>query len=361
VAFTWKQLGTNCENLPEAHMLIQALNALVRMAAPALLFKSEAIVHPDDVARYIAPHECQLSYNPTLMALLWEALATRRVRLLQHSMQHRFKINPGCAWVNYVRCHDDIGWTFSDEDAGHLGINGFDHRQFLNAFYTGRFEGSFARGLPFQYNPATRDMRISGTCASLAGLEKALREETDEQAELAIRRILLIHSIMMSIGGVPLLYLGDEVGTCNDYGYRSDPAKADDSRWVHRPAANWDVLAQRHDERTIEGQLYTRLRRLIELRKGMPAFAGGETEIIDTGNPHIFGYVRQGAGHADGEASRRVLVLANFIESEQWVSANELRLHGLSYAFTDLVTGEKITPDEDLILAPYRFVWLRAE
>lgn len=359
VAFTWKALGTSCENLPEAHMLIQALNALVRMAAPALLFKSEAIVHPDDVARYISPHECQLSYNPTLMALLWETLATREVRLLRHAMQHRFKINPECAWVNYVRCHDDIGWTFSDEDAARFGIHGFDHRQFLNAFYTGRFEGSFARGLPFQYNPATRDMRISGTCASLAGLEKALREETDAEVELAIRRMLLIHSVVLSIGGIPLIYFGDEVGILNDYGYREDPSKADDSRWVHRPTADWERIAQRHVGNTVEGQVYTRLRQLIALRKATPAFSGGETEIIDTGNPHVFGFVRQGSGDPHSrDASGRVLVMANFIEREQRVAANELRLHGLGYVFKDLVTGEQITSDEDLVLAPYRFVWL---
>jgi amylosucrase len=295
------------------------------------------------------------------MALLWETLATRQVRLLQHSMQQRFKIDAGCAWVNYVRCHDDIGWTFSDQDAGHLGINGFDHRRFLNAFYTGRFEGSFARGLPFQYNPTTQDMRISGTCASLAGLEKALREETEVEVELAIRRILLIHSVILSIGGIPLIYLGDEVGTCNDYDYRNDPAKADDSRWVHRPAADWKKIAQRSDTEKVEGQVYTRLRRLIELRKGTPAFSGGETEIINTGNPHVFGYVRLRAdGLDDGDAKERVLVLANFVESEQLVQANELRLHGLSYAFKELVTGEEITCDEDLVLAPYCFVWLKA-
>jgi amylosucrase len=150
VAFTWKRLGTTCENLPEAHMLIQAFNALARMAAPALLFKSEAIVHPDEVAKYISPGECQLSYNPLLMALLWESLATREVKLLQHSMRERYRIPPGCAWVNYVRCHDDIGWTFDDADAAQLGIHGHGHRRFLNDFYTGRFAGSFARGLPFQ-------------------------------------------------------------------------------------------------------------------------------------------------------------------------------------------------------------------
>ena len=172
VAFIWKRLGTACENLPEAHTLIQAFNALARIAAPALVFKSEAIVHPDDVVKYIRPDECQLSYNPLLMALLWNSLATREVRLLQQAVNSRFTLHPDCGWVNYVRCHDDIGWTFSDEDAAGLGINGYDHRRFLNAFYTGRFDGSFALGVPFQENPKTGDCRISGMGASLAGLEQ---------------------------------------------------------------------------------------------------------------------------------------------------------------------------------------------
>ncbi|MGD1992828.1 MAG: alpha-amylase family glycosyl hydrolase [Anaerolineae bacterium] len=353
VAFTWKKLGTSCENLPEAHLLIQAYNALARIAAPALLFKSEAIVHPDEVARYIDPGECQLSYNPLLMALLWETVATREVRLLQLSMEQRFGISPRCAWVNYVRCHDDIGWTFSDEDAAQLGINGFDHRQFLNAFYTGRFEGSFACGLPFQFNPTTRDMRISGSCASLAGLEKALQEDDEDEIELAIRRILLIHSVILSIGGIPLIYLGDEVGTLNDYSYREDPSKADDTRWVHRPVVDWEKMARRTDESTVEGRIYSQLRHLIALRKQNPVLAGGETDIVDAGNPHVFGYVRQHAG-------RRLLALANFSEREQTVAGNELRLHGLGHTFTDLVTEEKIGTTEPLTLPPYRFVWLQS-
>jgi len=353
VAFTWKQLGTNCENLPEAHMLIQAFNALARIAAPALLFKSEAIVHPDEVARYISPDECQLSYNPLLMALLWESLATREVKLLQHSLRERFKINPRCAWVNYVRCHDDIGWTFGDGDAARVGINGFDHRQFLNAFYIGRFPGSFARGLPFQENPKTGDARISGSCASLAGLEKALREETPYEVELAIRRILLIHSVILSIGGVPLIYLGDEIGTLNDYSYRNDPAKAGDSRWVHRPHTDWGKMDRRHDPSTIEGRIYKRLRHLIDVRKGCMAIAGGETTVIDPGNGHVFGYVRRHTG-------ARMLVLANFSEREQQIATNTVRTYGLSYTFRDLVTGGAITlgNGEPLVLEPYQFVWL---
>ena len=210
-------------------------------------------MHPDEVAKYIAPGECQLSYNPLLMALLWNTLATREVPLLRQALNERFKLNPQCSWVNYVRCHDDIGWTFSDEDAARLWINGYDHRRFLNAFYTGRFEGSFARGLPFQENPKTGDCRISGTCASLAGLEKALKEETEAEVDLAIRRILLIHGVILTIGGIPLIYLNDEIGTLNDYAYRDDPAKAHDSRWVHRPFADPARYARRNDPATIEG------------------------------------------------------------------------------------------------------------
>ena len=138
--------------------------------------------------------------------------------------------------------HDDIGWTFSDEDAARLGINGYEHRRFLNAFYTGRFEGSFSRGLPFQENPKTGDARISGTCASLAGLEKALFEETAREVDLALRRILLIHGVILTIGGIPLIYLGDEIGTLNQYSYKNDPAKADDSRWVHRPRGTGKLM-----------------------------------------------------------------------------------------------------------------------
>jgi glycosidase len=351
VAFTWKELGTNCENLPEAHMLIQAMNALVRIAAPAMLFKSEAIVHPDDVVAYIAPEECQVSYNPLLMALGWEALATRDVRLLRYSMRDRFEINPECAWVNYVRSHDDIGWTFSDDDSWALGINGYNHRHFLNNFYTGQFPGSFARGLPFQFNPKTLDARISGTCASLAGLEKALIEETEKEVEIAIRRIILLYSIAFSMGGIPLIYLGDEIGSLNDYDYRYDPGKAGDSRWVHRPAADRSQYQKRADPETIPGRIYQEIQKLIKIRKATPVFAIGENQMFDLTNPHVLGYLRQ-------VGDERMAVLANFTEAPQAISHNELRIQGLIGSVRDLVSGQDISLETDLKLAPYQFVWL---
>ncbi|MCX7755037.1 MAG: alpha-amylase family glycosyl hydrolase [Anaerolineales bacterium] len=350
VAFIWKQMGTNCENLPQAHTLIRAFNAVARIAAPALLFKSEAIVHPDEVARYIHPQECQLSYNPLLMALLWNALATRKVRLLSQALASRFAIHPETAWVNYVRCHDDIGWTFADEDAAILGVNGFDHRRFLNEFYRGRFPGSFARGLPFQENPKTGDCRISGTCASLAGLEKALTEEGPNEVELAIRRILLIHCIILTVGGIPLLYLGDEIGTLNDYSYQNDPAKAADSRWVHRPRADWERYARRHDPQTLEGRIYSGLKQLIQLRKENEVFSGHDLRLLETGNVHVLGYERRFAG-------RRALLFANFSEQEQSLSPNA-PLSADLVSMRPLYGQLHLSPTGALSLPPLGFVVL---
>jgi len=244
--------------------------------------------------------------------------------------------------------HDDIGWTFSDEDAAILGVNGYDHRRFLNEFYRGRFPGSFARGLPFQENPRTGDCRISGTGASLAGLDKAINEEGPQEIELAIRRILLIHGVILTAGGIPLIYLGDEIGTLNDYGYLEDPAHARDSRWVHRPRADWEKYEKRKDPRTIEGRIYEGLQKLISLRREHGAFSGGELEIIPTGNDHVLGFQRVHEGsHA--------FVFANFSEAQQTIPRQALEryipemhqmLHGTS----------SFTPGEDWNLEPLDFL-----
>ncbi len=317
VAFIWKKLGTSCENLPEVHALIRAFNLIIRIAAPGLVLKSEAIVHPDEVAKYIDPSECQLSYNPLLMALIWESLATREVKLLKHSLQKRFAIPKGSTWVNYVRCHDDIGWTFSDEDANEVWINGYDHRKFLNEFYQGKFPGSFAKGLPFQTNPLTGDSRISGTCASLAGLEKALTIETEDEVELALRRILLLHGVIMTIGGIPLIYLGDEFGTINDHSYKQDPLKAADSRWVHRIWYMDEKAKMRTDAKTTAGRIFRGIKELIQIRTNDSIFANGETIFIDSQNPHILSYYRK-------SNSREILVLANFSEQTQEIQISKL-------------------------------------
>ncbi|MBS3809159.1 MAG: alpha-glucosidase C-terminal domain-containing protein [Desulfobacterales bacterium] len=351
VAFIWKRLGTGCENLPEAHMLVQGFNAIARIAAPCLLFKSEAIVHPDEVLRYIDPGECQLSYNPLLMALLWEALATREVGLLYHAMWKRARIHPECVWVNYLRCHDDIGWTFDDNDAWEVGINPHDHRHFLNRFYTGRFPGSFARGLPFQYNPDTGDLRISGTLASLAGLEYGLEKDDPELIEEAIHRINLLRSIMLSAGGIPLIYLGDEWGMLNDYTYLSDPAKAADSRWVHRARQRGNGGEHVADSEMLEWRFFDELTELIRLRKKLPALQDGNMEVFDTGNPHVFGFIRE-------YGDQKLLILNNFSERQQSIGQGRLNKASATDRFADRVTGTTIVNGNGLVLAGYQFAWL---
>ncbi|MBS3732477.1 MAG: alpha-glucosidase C-terminal domain-containing protein, partial [Desulfobacterales bacterium] len=351
VAFIWKRLGTSCENLPEAHMLVKAFNAVARIAAPGLLFKSEAIVHPDEVLRYISPEECQLSYNPLLMALLWEALATREVKLLNHAMWKRSRIHPECAWVNYLRCHDDIGWTFDDSDAREVGIDPHAHRQFLNRFYIGGFPGSFARGLPFQYNPDTGDLRISGTLASLAGLEYGLEREDPDLIEEAVGRINLLRSIMLSAGGIPLIYLGEEWGMLNDYTYLSDPAKASDSRWVHRARQRWESGDAVGDAEALQWRFFNELTGLIRLRKQLPALRNGNMEVIDTANPHVFGFIRE-------HGEQKLLILNNFSEHPQEVAQQQLNAVTAATRFADRVTDRSIENGTVLELSPYRFAWL---
>lgn len=338
VAFIWKQMGTTCESLPQAHALIRAFNAVMRIAAPAVFFKSEAIVHPDEVVQYIGEKECQIGYNPLQMALLWNTLATREVNLLQQALTYRHNLPDHTAWVNYVRSHDDIGWTFADEDAGWFGINGFHHRQFLNRFFVNHFDGSFSRGVPFQYNPNTGDCRVSGTAAALVGLAQNDR--------FAVDRLKLLYSIALSTGGLPLIYLGDEVGTLNDEDWYNDENKRDDSRWAHRPRYNEALYAQRHDASTTAGQIYQGLRHMIEIRQNNPKFDGGRLTVFDTNNKHIIGYLRNNA----------LLAFGNFSEYPQTISAHTLS--AMPAKAVDLISGKTVALNQDLTLQPYQVLWL---
>jgi amylosucrase/maltose alpha-D-glucosyltransferase/alpha-amylase len=316
-----------------------------------MVFKSEAIVHPDEVNRYISTEECQLSYNPQLMALLWESLATRDVRVMQHAMEHRFAIPEGCGWVNYVRSHDDIGWTFADDDVEAVGFAPDQHRRFLTDFYVGRYAGSFSRGAPFQENLVTGDARVSGTCASLSGVEHALAIGDAEDLELAIRRVLLLHGVIITMGGIPLIYLGDEIAMLNDYGYDTDPAKIGDSRWLHRAAFDWERAEQRRDITTVVGRINQGLLRLIQLRGQTLAFTRGETEFVKTGNKHVFGFMRSNANHV-------AFVVANFSEHEQRLEARRLRQMGMRKTMVDLFAGRVVTATQELVLEPLQFMVL---
>ncbi|PKG98458.1 alpha-amylase family glycosyl hydrolase [Paraglaciecola sp. MB-3u-78] len=354
LAFIWKEMGTSCENQPKAHLLIQAFNRCLKIVAPSVVFKSEAIVHPDEVIKYIDKDECQLSYNPLLMALIWNSLATRKTKLLTQSMRTSFDISGDCAWVNYARSHDDIGWTFDDTLAVELGMNGNDHRHFLNQFYTGRFEGSFASGVAFGENAETGDCRVCGSLASLAGLEKAIEHGDTELIDHAVARILMIHSIILSIGGIPLLYSGDELGLLNNYEYQDDPSKAHDGRWVHRLSIKDSDVNNAKKIDTPNQRIAQELEHLILIRKHNKILGNADTDFIEVNNEHVFAYTRR------NDQGQTLLALANFSENVQCLDGKVLTQLNAS-RFMDLISGENIYGvSSDIQLLPYQVMWLIA-
>ena len=357
--FLWKRLGTNCQNQPEVHELLQAFRAAMRIAAPAVAFKAEAIVAPRDLVPYLGTgrhegKECDLAYHNVLMVLLWSALASGRVALMTSTLKAMPAVPPGAGWLTYVRCHDDIGWAITPEDAGRVGEDAYLHRRFLADFYAGEFPGTFARGARFQPDPRTGEARTSGTCASLAGLASAGADPV--AIELAARRILLLHAVAFAYGGLPLVYMGDELGLLNDVSYLDDPHKADDNRWMHRPSMDWEAAERRHDVTTVEGQLWSGLQRLIAARRATRAIhVQGVTEPLWTGNAHVFGVCRQQAGES-------LLVVANFTADPQPMSLEVIRSRGFELSGRAVeADGRGIEAYHDfVVLAPYQHLWFYA-
>ncbi|MCB8945499.1 MAG: alpha-amylase [Ardenticatenaceae bacterium] len=358
VAFMWKRMGTDCENQPEAHLILQAFRALSRIAAPGLLLKAEAIVSPPQLVPYLgrgeaANKECELAYHNVFMVMLWSALAERKVALLTHALQNMPAIPSGTSWCTYVRCHDDIGWAVTEEDAAGVGLNGYAHRAFLSDFYIGRFPTSFARGTTFQFNPKTNDRRVNGALASLAGLEVALENGDEKAVDLAIRRIVLLHNLILAFGGIPLLYMGDELGLLNDESYLQDEMLAADGRWLHRPRMDWQVAEKRGDVGSVNGRIYQSFRQLIAARQRTTMLHAQARPIpVWTHNDHVFGLVRE-------SARGRLLILANFTEAAQGVSYDRLAQLGFHGQLINHL-NEPFEAWHQVWLQPYQVVWLES-
>jgi amylosucrase len=351
IAFIWKRLGTNCQNLPEVHQITQALAAVARVVTPAVLFKAEAIVPPNDLIHYLGrgQHFGKVSataYHNSLMVQLWSSLAARDVRLMSHALRQFPQKPSNTAWNTYVRCHDDIGWAIDDSDAQAVGLDGYAHRRFLSDFYSGEFAGTFARGLVFQENPKTHDRRISGTGASLAGLEAALEQQDNRQIELSVKRLLLMHAIIFSFGGIPLLYMGDEIALLNDHSFLQNPEMAMDNRWVHRPAMPECLAPESSAYGQAQRRMQAGIQQLIEARIRTPHLhAAIESRVLEPHNPHVFVFERQ---HPLG----RLVCLFNFSETAQAVQVD------LTSAF-DLITQTQQHLESGVVwLSGYQALWL---
>ncbi len=268
-AFLWKRPGTDCMNQPEVHDLLQALRAIVEIAAPGVLLKAEAIVPTAQLPAYLgssqAP-ECHLAYHSTLMAAGWAALAEQDTAMLRFVAAATPPLPPGASWLTYVRCHDDIGWNILRPEAGNRA-----RLERVARFYGGD-AGSFAAGVAFQCNDPDGVTSSNGMAAALAGIETAA---TDEEQQHAVRRLLLLHGLAFAFGGLPVVYMGDELGQCNDHAYYDHAERAHDTRWVQRAKFDEQRLARRHDRSGVAGQLFCGLRELAQRRLRIDALAAG--------------------------------------------------------------------------------------
>jgi amylosucrase len=359
VPFLWKRLGTSCQNQPEAHRILQALRALVRLAMPGVLLKGEAIVGPDELVGYLGGHdryrpECDIAYDNQLMVMTWSAMAARDVTLPSRALGRRRRVPGRTTWVTYVRCHDDIGWAVGDEDAWAVGTDPAAHRRFLADYYAGRFPGSFGDGLDFQPDPHTGEARTSGMTASLVGLDRARASGDEAAVAAAVDRLHTAYGIAYSFGGVPLVYMGDEVGLGNDPAWAADPAHADDNRWVHRPPMDWTVVARRHRAGTVEERIFTALQRLAATRASTPSLGSdAAVEVLDTGNRRVLGYVRR------HPRSAPVVCLACFSDTDEGVAGDVVRRAGLHRPLhLHSSTGGVRWNGDTVVLGAWQYLWL---
>lgn len=364
VAFLWKKIGSWSQNEKEAHIILQIFKDCCQITAPGVIFIAEAIVAPVEIVRYfgedaVNAKECEIAYNATFMALLWDAIATKNTKLLIQGLKNIPDKLERATWLNYIRCHDDIGLGFTDDDIAQAGYDPKSHRNFLINYFCGKFEGTDARGLLFGQNPKNNDARISGTLTSLIGLETAIEENNQEKIKTSIDHILLIYGMIFSFGGIPLIYYGDEIGTLNDYSYMANLSKANDTRWAHRPKINWKKAELRHLEGTIEYQIFNNLQQMIRIRKSIAAFADfNNRELLTLNNEHLFAFVRTNTNRRD-----HVLVIGNFAASHQNLDLETLDCHPFDAydqgLLIDLFTEKQ--PDifeKQLVLAPFQFYWL---
>ena len=349
VPYIWKELGTNCRNLPQVHTLVRMMRIVCEVVCPSVLLLGEVVMEPSKVVPYFGTPEkpeCHMLYNVTTMATTWHTLATADVSLLRHQMDTVCALPRDFLFLNYLRCHDDIGWGLDYPWLNQrFGTDEVAHKKYLNEWFTGEWPGSDSRGERYNDDPRLGDARLCGTTASLCGVEAADYEQDPFKLERAIACDLMLHAWMLTQSGIPVLYSGDEIGQLNDYSYHNDPEKWDDSRYIHRGAFQWDLAQLRHDATTRQGKQFEGLRHLEEIRRAEPAFdARADMWTFDTGNPHVLGIGRWYQG-------RKLIAFFNF--SQEFVTASSWE----QGPFEELVYGGKRDSLDHVELYPCGFAW----
>ncbi|WP_320967605.1 alpha-amylase family protein [Hungatella hathewayi] len=352
VPYIWKQLGTNCRNLPQVHSIVRIMRIICEIVCPGVLLLGEVVMEPDKVVPYfgsVEKPECHMLYNVTTMAATWNSVATKDIRLLRQQMNVVSSLPKDYVFLNYLRCHDDIGWGLDYPWLKQFGIDEVSHKKYLNDFLTGQYPGSFGRGELYNSDPESGDARLCGTTASLCGIEKAAYERDEEALKKAVRLDLMLHAYMLSQSGIPVIYSGDEIGQENDYTYHENPKKWDDSRYLHRGSFRWDLEKKRSVKGSLQETIFEGIKKLESIRAQFPVFCtDAEVWTIDTWDDAVLGLVRR-----SGE--EKLIALFNFSEFDKvaWINEED----GM---YKDLISGRRLEA-KGVQIPAYGVYWLMRE
>ena len=345
VPYIWKELGTSCRNLQKVHTIVRMMRMIGEIVCPGILLLGEVVMEPEKVVPYFGTPEkpeCHMLYNVTTMATIWNTVATKDTRLLEKQLDSVYHLPGEYTFLNYLRCHDDIGWGLDYDSLGGWGMDQVAHKQFLNDFFTGKYKESFSRGVLYNDDPVSRDARFCGTTASMCGIEEALEKQDEVKMDQAIRLDLMLHGFMLQQSGIPVIYSGDEVGALNDNHYKEDPEKAEDSRYIHRGQFDWKLTEKIQQEGTVQNRIFYGLRRMEEIRMEHEVFSSDAlARTMDMEDDSILGILRTGE-------TEEMLGVYNFSDAPKKVSLQE--------TWTDLLNDE--TYDTELSLKPYDFRWM---
>lgn len=348
VPYIWKTLGTSCRNLPQVHTLVRIMRIATEIVCPGTLLLGEVVMEPSKVVPYfgtVEKPECNMVYNVTTMATTWHTLATHDVRLMKHQLGQVFALPKQYVFLNYLRCHDDIGWGLDYNFLKQFGVDEVEHKRFLNAYFRGYTDYSDARGELYNDDPRLGDARLCGTTASLCGIEAAEYERDTEKLDRAIRLDIMLHAFLLTQSGIPVLYSGDEIGQLNDYSYHENPLKWDDSRYLHRGDFRWDEAKKRKQTKSREGRIFKAIQKLEKLRSKHSVFDGAaDTWIVETYNDAVLGIGRYYKGE-------KLIALFNFSPFYQtaWIDEPE--------DYKDMLTNKK-REAKAVEIPNHDFVWL---
>lgn len=352
VPYIWKQIGTDCRNLPQVHTIVRLMRLIGEIVCPGVVLLGEVVMEPEKVAPYfgtVEKPECHMLYNVTTMATIWNTVATKDARLLRRQMEIVSGLPGTYTFLNYLRCHDDIGWGLDYPLLESWGMKQIPHKKYLNDYFTGKIPESVSRGELYNEDFVTGDARFCGTTASMCGVEKAGFEQDEEAMRHAVRLDTMLHGFMLFLSGIPMLYSGDEIGQVNDYTYKDDPVKAADSRFIHRGSFLWELVEKIDEAGTVQAELFGNLCKMEQVRKSEPLFdASVPFRVLETWDDAVLCLVRE-----SGEG--KLIGLFNFSDFEKiaWIDETD----GM---YRDLLTGKR-KKASGVRMEGHGFYWLRRE